>query len=215
MSTDPSPVFIRNTRIEDAPFIERISQRIYVHDLPWTPPYIASHLKHFPEGQLVAVERATGRVVGMAASLIISWEEYDHLDGYNDFTDAGWFTNHDPSGKTLYGAEVMVDPDFRRRGIGAQLYAARRRLVEDLGLKRIRAGARLPGYHQHAGTMSARAYVDRVVAGELHDPTLTFQLRQGFRVLALVPDYYTVDPKSREYAALIEWLNPRENVSVM
>ena len=40
------------------------------------------------------------------------------------------------------------------------------------------------------------------------DPTLSFQLKQGFHVLAVVSKYLRNDPESHGYAALIEWLNP-------
>jgi hypothetical protein len=75
-------------------------------------------------------------------------------------------------------------------------------------LLRIRAGGRLRGYHRHAATMSAREYVDAVVKGTLSDPTLSFQLAQGFRVLGVVKHYLEPDPESLGYAAVIEWLNP-------
>lgn len=56
--------------------------------------------------------------------------------------------------------------------------------------------------------MSAEEYVMRVVRGLLKGPTLSFQLREGFRVLEVIPDYLRHDPESLGYAALIEWLNP-------
>ena len=119
------------------------------------------------------------------------------------------FTNHDPvHGRTLYGAEVMVLPNRRRLGIGKALYAARRVLVEQLGLLRIRAGARLRGYHRYADRMTAEEYTAAVARGEVEDPTLTFQLKQGFTVLAVVSGYLRHDPESLGWAAIIEWLNP-------
>jgi GNAT superfamily N-acetyltransferase len=119
------------------------------------------------------------------------------------------FTNHDPDhGRTLYAAEVMVDPERQGLGIGSQLYAARQDLVTRLGLRRIRAGARLRGYHQFAQEMSPREYVTRVERGELTDPTLSFQLGRGFRVLAVTSGYLRHDPESLGFAAVIEWLNP-------
>lgn len=208
MSERSDRIVVRPTEPADFPAIERLTRRVYPQESPWDATVLASHRDVFPEGQLVAVDRDTGDIVGMAASLIVSWEDYDHFDDYAQMTDVGWFTNHDPSGRTLYGAEVMVDPDRRREGIGAKLYDARRELAERLGLLRIRAGARLPGYPRHANEMSAEEYVRRVVAGELTDPTLSFQLRQGFRVLAVVSDYARGDKQSRGYAALIEWINP-------
>lgn len=200
-------VSIRHTRSEDFAGIERLSRVIYPNDLPWTAAYISKHIEIFPEGQLVAVESTSGEVVGMAASLTITWDDYEHLDSYNDFTDEGWFTNHDPSGRTLYGAEVMVDPERRGQGIGSKLYDARKAVAKQLGLLRIRAGARLAGYSKHAADLSAHDYVRSVIAGDLFDSTLSFQLRRGFRVLSVVPDYFARDPRSRGYAAIIEWLN--------
>lgn len=200
-------IHVRNTRPDDFAAIERISRVTYPDDFPWTADYLSKHVDVFPEGQLVAVDAKNGDVVGMAASLVVTWDDYDHLDDYNDFTDEGWFTNHDPAGRTLYGAEVIVDPSRRGEGIGSQIYAARRDLCRKLGLIRIRAGARLAGYFSHAAEMSAMDYVRKVIAGELFDPTLSFQIKRGFRVLSVVPDYFDRDRKSRGYAAVIEWLN--------
>jgi GNAT superfamily N-acetyltransferase len=146
-------------------------------------------------------------VVGMAASLIVLWDEYEMQDNWRDMTDHGMFTNHDPEGHTLYGAEIMVRPSAQGRGVGKALYKGRRELVQRLGLLRIRAGARLRDYHRHASEMSAREYVRRVARGELTDRTLTFQLRQGFRVVAVVEGYLRNDPESLGYAAVIEWIN--------
>jgi hypothetical protein len=102
----------------------------------------------------------------------------------------------------------MVDPTRQGLGIGTLLYDARRELTVRLGLRRVRAGARLRGYHRVADRMSARDYVTRVEREELTDPTLTFQLRRGFHVLAVVSGYLRHDPESLGYAAVIEWLNP-------
>ena len=194
----------------DFPGIMDLSRRVYPESPPWSERQLESHLKVFPEGQFVAAEVRGGRVVGMAASLILLWDDYDPDMAWRDFTDQGMFTNHDPEhGRTLYGAEVMVDPERQRSGIGKKLYQARRALVERLGLLRIRAGARLRGYHRFAGRMSAEEYVRRVVRGSISDPTLSFQIRQGFRVLAVVHNYLAHDPESLGHAAVIEWINYR------
>ncbi len=205
-TTERGSIRVRNTEPRDFARITAISQKVYPSDEPWLPEHLEIHLNVFPEGQFVAVD-ADDQVIGMAASLILSWDDYDRLDNYNDLTDSGYFHNHDPSGRTLYGAEVMVDPDHRRRGIGSLIYDARRNLVEEMGLLRIRAGARLPGYAAVADQLSPRDYVKEVIRGDRHDPTLSFQIRHGFKVLAVIPRYLTHDPRSRNYAALIEWLN--------
>lgn len=208
MSARKLRTIVRNTAPADFPGIIELSRQVYAGSPPWNVPQLESHLKVFPEGQFVAVEADTQRVVGMAASLIVLWDDYDMSMSWRDFTDSGFFTNHDPEhGRTLYGAEIMVQPDLQGQGIGKQLYVARRALVESRGLLRIRAGARLRGYHQYAGEMSAEEYLIRVVNHELADPTLTFQLKQGFHVLGVVSDYLRHDPESLGYAALIEWIN--------
>ncbi len=146
----------------------------------------------------------------MAASLIVYWDDYDLSASWRDFTDHGMFTNHDPErGRTLYGAEVMVDPDQRGRGIGSALYGERRRLTVRLGLLRIRAGARLRGYGRHAPSLTPEQYVRKVESGELYDPTLSFQLEHGFSALAVVRNYLQNDPESLGWAVVIEWLNPK------
>lgn len=202
-------VVVRNTRPEDFDGIIALSHKVYPEASPWTPDQLASHLRVFPEGQLVAAT-PDGVIMGMAASLIVFWDDYDHLDDWDEFTDKGYFTNHDPeSGMTLYGAEVMVDPGAQGMGIGKKIYSARRKLTVRLGLKRIRAGARLRGYGKHADQLDVVTYVQRVISGELGDPTLSFQLKQGFEVAAVVRSYLEDDPDSRGWAALIEWLNPK------
>ncbi|HUG27646.1 MAG TPA: GNAT family N-acetyltransferase [Gemmatimonadales bacterium] len=200
-------VTIRQTRPEDFPGIIRICLAVYPESRPWREDQLASHLNVFPDGQLVAVTEDE-RVVGVASSLIIYWNDYDTTEGWADFTDRGMFTNHDPEqGRTLYGAEVMVDPAEQGYGIGHMLYAARREIARRCGLLRIRAGARLRGFGTYADALDADAYVRKVVRGELGDPTLSFQLKEDFHVLALVPKYLGSDPESQGYAAVIEWLN--------
>lgn len=208
MTVEQREVTVRNTRPEDFSSIREMSREIYSTSQSWSEDQLASHLKVFPEGQFVAVETETDRILGMASSLIVLWDDYDMETNWRDFTDRGMFTNHDPArGRTLYGAEVMVRPTAQGRGVGKKLYRARRELVGRLKLLRIRAGARLSGYHRYAERLSVEEYTRRVVRGELGDPTLSFQLKQGFTVLAVVSNYLRYDPESLGHAAVIEWLN--------
>jgi ribosomal protein S18 acetylase RimI-like enzyme len=201
-------VIIRNTCIDDADQLLELCNEIYPFAPPWSSEQIASHVKTFQEGQFVAIAQDSGNVVGMASSLIILWDDYDPNASWKDFTSDGFFTNHDPAnGKTLYAAEVMVSPKMRGLGIGKSLYKARHDLLNEKRLLRIRAGARLRGYSKYADSLSAGEYVMRVALGEIGDPTLSFQLGQGFRVIGVVSQYLRHDPESLGYAAIIEWLN--------
>jgi ribosomal protein S18 acetylase RimI-like enzyme len=202
-------VSVRNTEPPDFDDIIALTRRVYPDSPPWSPEQLASHLRVFPEGQFVAKREGHPGLAGMAASLIVRWDDYEVTASFRDFTAGGTFTNHDPvHGRTLYGAEVMVDPAIQRSGVGAALYRARRDLAVRLGLLRIRAAARLRGYHRYAHRMSAEDYVARVVRHEIKGPTLSFQLREGFEVIQVVPGYLKADPESLGYAAVIEWINP-------
>jgi predicted amidohydrolase/GNAT superfamily N-acetyltransferase len=200
---------VRNTRPEDFDAIIALCQATYPDSPSWSPLQLKSHRDIFPEGQLVIEERSTSKVVGFAASLIIDRDDYDWGTPWRIFTDNGMFTNHDPEkGKTLYGAEIMVHPDSQGTGAGTELYRARESLAKKLRLRRIRAGARLRGYHAHSARMTAEEYVAAVEQKRIWDPTLSFQLNRGFSVLRVVSDYLRHDSESLGYAAIIEWQNP-------
>lgn len=200
---------VRTVKATDFDTLAAMSRTIYPFEDPWARDHLESHHKVFPEGQLVACDPDNpGHIVGAAFSLMVNWDDYETLDNWDDFTDEGFFTNHDADGVTLYGAEVMTSPDHRGKGVGSALYEARRQLAKNLGVRRIRAGARMRGYSRYAGDLAPEEYLMKVVNGKIFDPTLSFQLKQGFKILSLVPQYLEDDPETLGYAALIEWLNP-------
>ena len=208
MSPTKGPCHVVNTRPEHFEGIRALTEMVYPGSAPWSVTQLQSHLDVFPEGQFVVIDDDTNIVIGMAASLIVWWDDYAFTENWLSFTDSGMFTNHDPEqGRTLYGAEVMTHPKRRGLGVGKALYSARRELTERLGLLRIRAGARLRGYHKHAKHMSAEEYAIQVVQRKLNDPTVSFQISQGFHILAVVEGYLRHDPESLGMAAVIEWIN--------
>ncbi len=202
-------IVVRNGTEADFGAIADLARLVYPDVRPWGEDQLRSHLEMFPQGQFVAVEEPSGQIVGTCSGLIIDWDRYHAGQNWWSFTAGGMYTNHDPvGGRTLYAADVMVRPGMQGRGIGKRLYKRGRfGLARQLGLKRVLAGARLRGYHRHADKMSAEDYVVEVVHGRLNDPTLSFQLAQGFHVLTVVGGYFSGDPESLGWAAVIEWLN--------
>ena len=75
---------------------------------PWEESHLKSHLAIFPEGQLIA--ELDGEIIGSCSSLIINFDEYDDRHTWDDVTDEGYITNHNPDGYNMYGIEVMVHP---------------------------------------------------------------------------------------------------------
>ena len=172
----------------------------------WGKSHLASHQRAFAQGQLVA--ELDDKIVGSAASLIVSMGS-DPLRTHTwaGATDSGYFTNHDPQGDTLYGADVYVDPEFRNRGIGSMLYEARRQLCKRLNLRRILVGGRLFNYKQHKDDLSPMEYAQRVSQGDLKDQVLSFHLGENLTLRAVMANYVR-DSRSKNYASLMEWLNP-------
>jgi len=203
-------IIVRNSQKDDFQGIRELAQLIYPDVTPWSDSQLQRHLDIFPQGQFVAVDKSSGQIVGMCSGLIIDWDRYEADMDWAGFTDGGMYTNHDPVwGATLFAADVMVRPGLQGHGIGKRLYRhGRFGLAKQIGLRRILAGSRLRGYHRYAGRMTAADYVVEVVNGRLNDPTLSFQLGQGFHVLTVVGNYFTGDPESLGWAAVIEWLNP-------
>ncbi|MCB0000111.1 MAG: GNAT family N-acetyltransferase [Anaerolineales bacterium] len=163
------------------------------------------HYKLFPEGNFVALDG--DRVVGLGSGFFINFDFDDADHTFSDIIDNGWYNNHDPNGAYYYGADISVHPSMRGRGIGRLLYETRKAVVKAYNKKGIVAGGLLPGFAKHKGIMTVQTYVEKVIAGELYDGTLSFQLHNGFVVRKLLQNY-VIDTASDNWATLIEWVNP-------
>lgn len=171
--------------------------------------HYASQFRLFAEGQFVALEGdgSGGQVVGQGSGFLTDFD-FDHpAHTFREICDEFYFTRHNPQGAYYYGADISVHPDWRGQGIGKLIYAARKDLVQRRNRRGIIAGGMIPDYVRFHGTLTPYEYVAKVVAGELTDSTLSFQLRQGFRVRGLLENYLE-DASSLNWATLIVWENP-------
>jgi len=175
------------------------------YGMTWPSSFIYNHIRIFPEGQFCV--EINGKIVGSSSSLIVSLKPEYVEHTWQEVTGHGLFKNHDPSGDSLYGADISVHPDFRYKGLATMMYNARKELAMRLNLRRVIAGGRLYDYYKFARIMSADEYAKKVMKGELKDPVFTFQLDIGFRFVKILPNYLD-DVCSLNYASFIEWLNP-------
>jgi len=207
-----APFCVRQMTLNDIPAVIELQKRAFPGQQPWKAEQLVRHLEVFSEGQMVVVDPADN-VIGSSSSLLIDWDDYAESANWSSITGQGTFDTHNPLGKTLYGADMGVDPNARRQGIGTFLYDARKDLIRERGLKRLLTGGRIPGFSAFANEISAKEYVAEVVAGKRKDTALTFQLGNGLVVLDVVPGYMQ-DTESAGFATLLEWLNPEYTSSV-
>ncbi|MER3524433.1 MAG: carbon-nitrogen hydrolase [Ignavibacteria bacterium] len=198
-------LMVRNIRMEDYEQIVALQEKCFPGMKPWTREQLASQLSIFPQGQ-ICIEYA-GRVVASSSSLVLDFAMYGEVHDWQQISDGGFIRNHNPEGNTLYGIEIMVDPEFRGMRLARRLYDARKRLAQEMNLMRIVLGGRIPGYAKYKDQMSAREYVDKVMKKALVDPVLTTQLSNGFVLKRLIKSYLTSDKESDGYATLLEWSN--------
>jgi GNAT superfamily N-acetyltransferase len=166
---------------------------------------IEAYADVFPDGYFVAI--VEGRPVGMGAGIYLDFD-FDHPQHtIASITGDHQCGNHDPDGEWYYGTDITVLPEFRGRGLGRVLYEKRKALVQRDRKHGIIAGGSLPGFFDHKAAMGIQEYVGKVVAGELTDPTLTFQISNGFEVRGLLENYIE-DEADDGWAALIVWENP-------
>jgi len=171
----------------------------------WEKKDIENLLRIFPEGQIVIL--VNGNLVGSALSLIVRYEHFGDDHTYNEIVGDGTFNTHNSKGDVLYGIDVFVKPEFRGLRLGRRLYDARKKLCEDLNLRAIMFGGRIPGYKAHSEEFSPKEYIQKVKYREIYDPILTFQLSNDFHVKKVLSNYQEGDEQSKEFAVLLEWDN--------
>ena len=204
----PPDYRLRSMREADYSAIAEICARVYPAETPYTAAELAEHHRRFPEGQVVAEHVPTAAVAGVHFTLRLRFEDFHVDDSWDVLTDQGTFDDDDPSGHTLYGADIMVSPDHQHHRLAHALTDAARAIVVEESLWRMVGGSRLPGYGAVSQKMNASDYVEAVCAGTLVDPVLTVHLKDGWQVVRPIQGYLQHDPDSAGWAVVIQWVNP-------
>ena len=200
---------IKNVAFQDIPKIIELQKESFPSMLEegsvWGRRHLQSHVEIFPEGQFCV--ELDNKIIGSSSSLIIKLPTEYEVHTFSQATGNSLFTTHDPNGDSLYGADISVHPKFRRLGIATMLYKARKDLVIKYNLRRIIAGGRLINYCYYVQKFSPEEYVQHVLDEQISDQVLTFQLKNEFKFIKILPNYIK-DSRSLNYATFIEWINP-------
>ena len=204
----PNDYTIRLMRASDDAEISAICASVYPTERPYTEGELRSHHALFPEGQFVVEHTPSGAVAGAHFTLMVNMLHFHVDDSWDTLTAGGTFTDHDPAGHTLYGADLFVHPGHQHHGLGRALTEATRGLVRQKGLWRMVGGSRMPGYGRLAGAVNPDDYISQVKRSELTDPVLTAHLHDGWDAITAIRGYLPHDDESAGWAAVIQWLNP-------
>lgn len=205
LSTFEKKIRIRRLERRDYKRVVELQLASFPGMAPWTLEQFESQIATFPDGQLgVAIG---GKLVASSSSLIVDFDMYSEWHDWRRIADQGFIRNHDPSGDTLYGIEIMVHPKFRGMKLARRIYEARKKLCREKNLARMVIGGRIPGYKEHAKKLTASQYATRVTKKEIYDPVLTTQLSNGFVLQRLIPDYMPSDEDSAGWATHMQWTN--------
>jgi predicted amidohydrolase/ribosomal protein S18 acetylase RimI-like enzyme len=198
-------IILRKLEEPDFESVVSLQLKCFPHMKPWSIDQFLNQISIFPEGQLCL--QFQDKIVASSGSLILDFSLYSEWHSWQEIADEGYIRNHNPNGNTLYGIEIMVDPEFRGYKLARRLYDARKEIARKYNLMRIILGGRIPGYCKHSDQITAREYVEKVVNKILVDPVLTTQISNGFTIKRLIPNYLKSDVESRGYATFLEWTN--------
>lgn len=198
---------IRNLEIEDYKGLKEgmISAYSDIDTNYWLRSEISTLLKIFPEGQIAII--VDDKIAGCALSIIVDYKHFGDSHTFEQITGDENFNTHTPKGDILYGIEVFIAPEYRGLRLGRRLYDARKELCENLNLKAIVFGGRIPDYHNYSKDLRPREYIKKVRQREIYDPTLSFQLANDFHVKKVLKGYMPGDTSSEDYAVLLQWDN--------
>lgn len=197
---------LRTQRPEDYPDVAELMDEVYKdYDGAWPEKIYQAQLAAFPDGQICIEDK--GKVIACAFTIIVDYEKFGDAHTWEEITGDARLTTHDPDGDVLYGVDVMVAREYRNLRLGRRLYEARKELCRNLNLKSIMAGGRIPNYRKYAKKMTPDEYIAAVKSKDIYDPTLSFQLSNGFEVKRLLKAYWPEDKESMGYATLLQWYN--------
>lgn len=203
---------LRHSLPEDAVQQARLQEIVFptlsVEELMTAEQY-KRHIEVFAEGQMVVLDGDT--VIASTTTLQQNYHKGHHT--FLEISDNLWLGTHDPKAHWVYGLDVSVHPDYQGKGIGREIYNARQEVAKQLGcLGQMTAGMPI-GFDKVKDQMTIAEYCDKLIKGEIIDPTVTAQTKCGFILVEPLFDYLD-DPRSGNCSVLMYWpLDPNTKLS--
>ena len=196
---------IAEIKKKDYPQLKTLMDRVYANlGGAWSKNTIHTLIDSFPEGQIALFDH--DKLIGMVLTMRVNYQKFSNPHTYDDLLGQREIIKDDPKGDALYGIDALIDPDYRGYRLGRRLYDARKELCRQMNFRAILAGGRIPKYHNHQD-LTPGEYIDAVENREIYDPTLSFQLSNGFIVKRILTGYLPDDKQSKGFATLLEWAN--------
>jgi GNAT superfamily N-acetyltransferase len=142
------------------------------------------------------------RVIAATTTLMQNYHKGHHT--FLEISDNLWLGTHDPKADWLYGLDVSVHPDYQGKGIGREIYNARQEVARTLGTKGQMTAGMPIGFDKVKDQMTIAEYCDKLIKGEIIDPTVTAQTKCGFILVEPLFDYLD-DPRSGNCSVLMYW----------
>lgn len=171
----------------------------------WTIGMVKSHFRICPELIYCAFEN--GRMTASLTCMAITEEDMQKNKTWLAKTGDGYLTTHRPDGNIGFGVDLTVSRNASRGVSNKIVFSALLVSLLGNGMKAVYLGARIPSYHKYH-PMPVENYVFGTRRnGKPLDPELYFYLKQGFKIVEIIPEYME-DPDSLNYGVLIRWGNP-------
>jgi len=187
--------------------ILRVEEEAWPEEVRASREKFASRLDTFPEGIFLAY--LDGRLMGVLTSEIIRFDIDNPPVSWEKTTDNGFIKNtHNKDGNALYVVSLGVSGLAQGQGLGSRLLTEAKAFVQERGLTSLVLGARIPGYHQfhqEHPDVDIDEYLKTTKDQEPIDPEIRFYMRNGLRVVKVVPNYMEDDPQSENYGAVMIW----------
>ena len=194
---------VREARFSDYAAIRALQKRAGGTTPPCSLRQLESRLTGFAPGQMVATSDAN--IVAYASALLMDWDAAREGERtWATLTGDGAFTTHDPRGRSLYAAELVIDASPRGFGAGRALVLAQRKLARRLNARRVVATPMVAGYDMRGETGTPEDFAMRIVWGDALVPEWRFLMSQGFQYCGVVRSFHW----EGSHAGLFAWLNP-------